>query len=119
MIKFVKQEDEHKWRCKIPECNKLFKEEHFWKKHVEKRHTDWLDSLKQEVSCDQCWPYLDVSAWRALTLWYSSSSSMRTCWILRTSHRRVLMQTPMATSRKRVAKGPRERRVVSTSRTSV
>lgn len=49
LMKFVKQEDEHKWRCKIPECNKLFKEEHFWRKHVEKRHADWLDSVKQEV----------------------------------------------------------------------
>lgn len=48
--KFVKQEDEHKWRCKVPECTKLFKEEHFWKKHVEKRHGDWLETLKQEVS---------------------------------------------------------------------
>lgn len=50
LIKVVKQEDEHKWRCKIPDCNKLFKEEHFWRKHVEKRHADWLDGLKQEVS---------------------------------------------------------------------
>jgi len=49
LAKFVKQEDEHKWRCKVPECTKLFKEDHFWKKHVEKRHAEWLDSLKQEV----------------------------------------------------------------------
>ncbi|KAI5866951.1 hypothetical protein GGS23DRAFT_615572 [Durotheca rogersii] len=48
LSKFVKQEDEHKWRCKVPECTKLFKEEHFWKKHVEKRHTEWLDAMKQE-----------------------------------------------------------------------
>ncbi|KAH8675604.1 hypothetical protein BX600DRAFT_377213 [Xylariales sp. PMI_506] len=48
LLKFVKQEDEHKWRCKVPECTKLFKEEHFWKKHVEKRHTEWLDQMKQE-----------------------------------------------------------------------
>ncbi|KAI1862897.1 hypothetical protein JX265_008943 [Neoarthrinium moseri] len=48
LSKFVKQEDEHKWRCKVPECSKLFKEDHFWKKHVEKRHTDWLEQLKQE-----------------------------------------------------------------------
>ncbi|KAK9421029.1 putative C2H2-type domain-containing protein [Seiridium unicorne] len=48
MSKFVKQEDEHKWRCKVPECTKLFKEEHFWKKHVEKRHPDWIDQMKQE-----------------------------------------------------------------------
>lgn len=49
LSKFVKQEDEHKWRCKVPECTKLFKEDHFWKKHVEKRHADWLESMKQEV----------------------------------------------------------------------
>ncbi|KAI1399090.1 hypothetical protein F4819DRAFT_432233 [Hypoxylon fuscum] len=48
LSKFVKQEDEHKWRCKVPECTKLFKEDHFWKKHVEKRHNDWLDGMKQE-----------------------------------------------------------------------
>ncbi|GJN73126.1 hypothetical protein PLIIFM63780_007192 [Purpureocillium lilacinum] len=46
--KFVKQEDEHKWRCKVPECTKLFKEEHFWKKHVEKRHAEWLDAMRNE-----------------------------------------------------------------------
>lgn len=48
--KYVKQEDEHKWRCKVPDCTKLFKEEHFWRKHVEKRHADWLEKLKDEVS---------------------------------------------------------------------
>lgn len=50
LSKFVKQEDEHKWRCKVPECTKLFKEEHFWRKHVDKRHTEWLGNIKQEVS---------------------------------------------------------------------
>jgi uncharacterized C2H2 Zn-finger protein len=49
LSKHVKQEDEHKWRCKVPECTKLFKDHHFWKKHVEKRHSDWLDGLRQEV----------------------------------------------------------------------
>ena len=48
--KHVKQEDEHKWRCRVPECTKLFKEEHFWRKHVEKRHPEWLEKLKDEVS---------------------------------------------------------------------
>lgn len=48
-MKHVKQEDEHKFRCKVPECTKLFKEEHFWKKHVEKRHSDWVETLKEEV----------------------------------------------------------------------
>lgn len=49
---FVNQEDEHKFRCKVPECVKLFKEEHFWRKHVEKRHKEWLDNMKQEVGRD-------------------------------------------------------------------
>ena len=48
--KFVKQEDEAKFRCKVPECTKLFKGEVFWRKHVEKRHPEWFDGIKQEVS---------------------------------------------------------------------
>ncbi|KAK3310009.1 uncharacterized protein B0T15DRAFT_21155 [Chaetomium strumarium] len=50
LAKHVKQEDEHKWRCKVPECTKLFKEEHFWRKHVEKRHEEWLEKLKEEFA---------------------------------------------------------------------
>ncbi|KAH6670481.1 putative zinc finger protein [Halenospora varia] len=46
--KHVKQEDEHKFRCRVPECTKLFKEEHFWRKHVEKRHPEWLEGLKKD-----------------------------------------------------------------------
>lgn len=48
--KFVKQEDESKFRCKVPECTKLFKGETFWRKHVEKRHVEWFDSIKTDVS---------------------------------------------------------------------
>ena len=48
--KFVKQEDESKFRCKVPECTKLFKGEAFWRKHVEKRHVEWFDSIKTDVS---------------------------------------------------------------------
>ena len=48
--KFVKQEDESKFRCKVPECTKLFKGEAFWRKHVEKRHVEWYDSIKTDVS---------------------------------------------------------------------
>lgn len=48
--RFVKQEDESKWRCRVPECTKLFKGQHFWRKHVEKRHTEWLEELKKSVS---------------------------------------------------------------------
>ncbi|KAG9242232.1 putative zinc finger protein [Calycina marina] len=49
LANWVKQEDEHKFRCKVPECTKLFKEEYFWKKHVEKRHPEWLENLKTEL----------------------------------------------------------------------
>ena len=48
--KFVKQEDEAKFRCKVPECTKLFKGEVFWRKHVEKRHPEWFENVKKEVS---------------------------------------------------------------------
>ena len=48
--KFVKQEDEAKFRCKVPECTKLFKGPHFWRKHVEKRHNEFFERLKQDVS---------------------------------------------------------------------
>ncbi|KAF4631848.1 hypothetical protein G7Y89_g6280 [Cudoniella acicularis] len=48
LVKYVKQEDEHKFRCRVPECTKLFKEEHFWRKHVEKRHPEWLEGLKKD-----------------------------------------------------------------------
>lgn len=50
LSKFVKQEDEMKFRCKVPECTKLFKGENFWRKHVEKRHSEWFDTLKADVS---------------------------------------------------------------------
>ncbi|KAI9846303.1 MAG: hypothetical protein M1838_001333 [Thelocarpon superellum] len=49
MAKFVRQEDESKFRCKVPDCTKLFKGQDFWKKHVEKRHPEWLESLRHEA----------------------------------------------------------------------
>ncbi|MCJ1295394.1 hypothetical protein MMC34_006956 [Xylographa carneopallida] len=48
--KYVKQEDESKFRCKVPECTKLFKGEVFWKKHVEKRHPEWFQGIKQDLN---------------------------------------------------------------------
>lgn len=53
MARYVKQEDESKWRCKVPECTKLFKGQHFWRKHVEKRHPEWLEKLEKDVSASQ------------------------------------------------------------------
>lgn len=49
LAKYVKQEDEFKFRCKVPECSKLFKADHFWRKHVEKRHEDWYQNIKNDV----------------------------------------------------------------------
>lgn len=53
LSKFVKQEDDSKFRCKVPECTKLFKGENFWRKHVEKRHTEWFENIQREVSVSQ------------------------------------------------------------------
>ena len=49
LTRFVKQEDESKFRCKVPECSKLFKALNFWRKHVEKRHTEFYEGLTKEV----------------------------------------------------------------------
>jgi len=46
---FIKQEDTNKYRCKVPECTKLFKGVDFWRKHVEKRHAEWYDRMRQDV----------------------------------------------------------------------
>ena len=48
--KYVKQEDENKFRCKVPECTKLFKGDSFWRKHIEKRHIEWYEDIKRNVS---------------------------------------------------------------------
>jgi uncharacterized C2H2 Zn-finger protein len=58
--KFVKQEDESKFRCKVPECTKLFKGENFWRKHVEKRHPEWFEGIKQDVRyrSQSSWSYI-------------------------------------------------------------
>lgn len=50
LLRYMKQEDDSKYRCKAPECTKLFKAEAFWRKHVEKRHAEWYENLKNEVS---------------------------------------------------------------------
>lgn len=47
--KFVLQEDVNKFRCKVPECTKLFKGVDFWRKHVEKRHAEWHERVRAEV----------------------------------------------------------------------
>lgn len=54
LSKYVRQEsdahDDPRFRCKVPDCSKLFKAEVFWRKHVEKRHTAWLEQLQKDVS---------------------------------------------------------------------
>ncbi|KAJ5698733.1 hypothetical protein N7462_000738 [Penicillium macrosclerotiorum] len=50
LAKYVKQEDDSRFRCKVPECTKLFKAENFWRKHIEKRHTEWFDNIQRDLS---------------------------------------------------------------------
>lgn len=49
LLKYMKQEDDSKYRCKAPDCTKLFKAEAFWRKHVEKRHGDWYENIKNDL----------------------------------------------------------------------
>jgi hypothetical protein len=49
MSQYVKQEDESKYRCKVPECTKLFKGTDFWRKHVEKRHDEFYARIVADV----------------------------------------------------------------------
>jgi uncharacterized C2H2 Zn-finger protein len=66
---WVKQEDESRYRCRVPECTKLFKSDEFWRKHVEKRHEDWLEIRKRDVS------FLLLSPWMIQTLMTNNYSS--------------------------------------------
>ncbi|RPA82808.1 hypothetical protein BJ508DRAFT_207943, partial [Ascobolus immersus RN42] len=49
MQKNCKIEEEGKYRCKVQTCSKLFKGEGFWRKHVEKRHKDWIEKIELEA----------------------------------------------------------------------
>ncbi len=91
--KFVKQEDEAKFRCKVPECTKLFKGEVFWRKHVEKRHPEWFDVIKKDVS-----PSANHGPFDNLTNPSSSTLSIHMCWTPLTSHRPAPTRTATATS---------------------
>ncbi|KAL9127608.1 MAG: hypothetical protein Q9217_003542 [Psora testacea] len=46
---WFKEEDQNLVRCRVPGCTKRFKDENPWRIHVEKRHSDWLDGLKENV----------------------------------------------------------------------
>ena len=50
LAKYVKQEDDSRYRCKVLDCTKLFKADTFWRKHIEKRHAEWLEGIKRDVS---------------------------------------------------------------------
>jgi len=47
--KFIKQEDEGKFRCRIKDCTKLFKSEEFVRKHMAKRHVEFIEGIEQEA----------------------------------------------------------------------
>ncbi|CZR68675.1 uncharacterized protein PAC_18574 [Phialocephala subalpina] len=50
LAQFVVQEDEYKFRCLVPECNRLFKSEYFWKKHADTHHKEWFKGLKMATT---------------------------------------------------------------------
>lgn len=54
LAKYVKQETDDRYRCKVPECAKLFKAENFWRKHIEKRHAEWFEKIQGNVSVSPC-----------------------------------------------------------------
>ena len=116
LVKHVKQEDEHKWRCRVPDCTKLFKEDHFWKKHVEKRHVEWLDKLKEEVS-SLLSTALRNTVDKDTDKRTSSSSSMPMCLILLTSRRLARTPIQMAISRLPTVNSRQGRLEASTCRT--
>lgn len=45
----INQEDETRFRCQVLDCTKLFKDRPFVLKHIEKRHSEWLDEIKAEA----------------------------------------------------------------------
>lgn len=47
--KYAKQEREN-FRCHAPNCQRLFKGYSFWRKHIEKRHTELFQKIKSEIS---------------------------------------------------------------------
>ncbi len=110
--KYVTQEDEHKFRCKVPECTKLFKEEHFWRKHVEKRHPEFGVSLKNDVSRSKTVICI------ILTFVNSSSSSTLTFPTQHTLPHPALTPIAMATSHQPMVTNQPGHREASTSTTS-
>ncbi|CCG83168.1 Zinc finger protein C725.08 [Taphrina deformans PYCC 5710] len=45
----VKAEDELRFRCQVRDCTKLFMDIPFVKKHIEKRHGDWVSQVTAEA----------------------------------------------------------------------
>ena len=108
--KFVKQEDEAKFRCKVPECTKLFKGENFWRKHVEKRHPEWFEGIRTDVSV---LPFTQLQYNSHLV--HSLTSSTPTFWTHRILLLHALMPIATATSQRTTTTPQRARHAASTS----
>lgn len=46
---YVVREGEYNVRCKVLGCTKLFAQEVFWRKHVEKHHSQWYEEMKARM----------------------------------------------------------------------
>lgn len=47
----IMKEDEQKYRCHVGTCTKLFLGPEFVRKHINKKHKDWLDHIKKVAIC--------------------------------------------------------------------
>ena len=47
--KNLMREGEYSVRCRVQDCTKLFLGEVFWRKHVEKSHSQWYENMKANV----------------------------------------------------------------------
>lgn len=50
MNKLVMEEETNKYRCKVPNCSKLFKGIDYWQRHLENRHSEMYEQAQKEVS---------------------------------------------------------------------
>ncbi|EPY49337.1 zf-C2H2 type zinc finger protein [Schizosaccharomyces cryophilus OY26] len=47
----ILKEDDQKYRCHVGACTKLFLGPEFVKKHISKKHSEWLDHVKKVAIC--------------------------------------------------------------------
>ncbi len=49
IMSHIKKEEDNKFRCQVESCTKLFKDIPFVRKHIDKRHTEWLTAITRQA----------------------------------------------------------------------